>query len=216
MATKHTNALIESTKRKLATLRRKRVSKRVKENCGRCGGLGRIDAFYHVAAGVCFGCHGRGKMVMDVRIFEDPALDAQAQELERIIRDEVTRLESTEALRRSYLWDWQAAISEDERRSKVGGQRHLTASVGERVDIEGVVTCRKVLEGFYGASLLVLVETDAGEVVKTIGTGSGLWEVLKGDRVAFRGTIKAHEVYNGVPQSVLTRVKATLLQGAEA
>jgi len=216
MATKHTNALIESTKRKLATLRRKRVSKRVTETCWKCDGVGRIREYSHYADGICFQCEGVGKWPAIVRVFEDPNLETQAQELEAIIQDEVYRLESIQNLRREYLRDWQAAIWEDERRVKTAGQKHLTAEVGERVDIEGVVTCRMLLEGFYGQSVLMVVETDAGEVVKTIGTGSGLWEALKGDRVALRGTIKAHEVYKGSPQSVLTRVKATLLQGAEA
>jgi hypothetical protein len=214
MATKHTNDLIESTKRKLSALRRKRVSKRITEICWKCDGVGRIQYYSYYADGVCFQCKGVGKWPATVRVFEDPDLEAQAQELETIIQDEVYRLELIQNRHREYLRDWQAAIWEDERRTRAAGQRHLNADVGARVDIEAVVTFTKILEGIFGASMLVLAKTDAGEIVKTIGTGSGLWNIAKGDRVALRGTVKAHETYQGAPQSVLTRVKASILQDA--
>jgi hypothetical protein len=214
MATKHTNDLIESTKRKLSALRRKRVSKRITEICWKCDGVGRIREYSHYADGICFQCEGVGKWPTTVRVFEDPDLETQAQELETIIQGEVYRLESIQNLRREYLRDWQAAIWEDERRAKIAGQRHLNADVGTRVDIEAVVFFTKTLHGIFGSSRLVLAKTDAGEIVKTIGTGSGLWDIEKENRVALRGTVKAHETYQGAPQSVLTRVKASILQEA--
>ena len=50
--------------------------KKVTGTCGRCDGSGVIRAFGHYVNGVCFACHGTGKLTVEVSEIDAAARDA--------------------------------------------------------------------------------------------------------------------------------------------
>jgi RecJ-like exonuclease len=93
--------------------------------------------------------------------------------------------------------------------------------VGERLTVTGEVTFAKWFEGQFGDSRLVAIKVTDGEkvgaVVKTFASGKFSGEVEVGDIVTVTGTVKAHDTYNDLPETKLTRVKLveTLHQATE-
>lgn len=80
-----------------------------------------------------------------------------------------------------------------------------------RVIVKGKVTVVKVTKSQFGSSLLIAVEgveEHEGVTVKTFTTSAPVWDMdLKvGEVVTISGTVKKHETYNGIPQTMLTRV----------
>lgn len=77
--------------------------------------------------------------------------------------------------------------------------------LGERVrDFTITATVVRVLESYYGTTTLVVGTTEDGHTVKWFASGFRNWE--PGDRIHFgAATVKAHEEYQGIDQTVLTR-----------
>lgn len=65
------------------------------------------------------------------------------------------------------------------------------------------------IEGYYGHSTIIVMRDSLGHVFMWKKTGWG--EVTVGDKVTLDGTIKDHQIYNDVKQTVLTRCKMTVL-----
>lgn len=84
---------------------------------------------------------------------------------------------------------------------------------GEKVTGTGVVSVWMVLEGDYGSRVFMVVTgTDdfEGVTFKIVGTGKTLWATGRGDHVTVTGTVKGHDNYEGVKQTILTRTKVTV------
>lgn len=80
-------------------------------------------------------------------------------------------------------------------------------AVGDR--LRGVAATVSFVRGFpgqFGTSYLVVLADGDGNVFKTFGSGEFCYSVDAGDAVVFTGTVKAHEVYDGAAQTVLSRV----------
>lgn len=71
--------------------------------------------------------------------------------------------------------------------------------------LEVTVTGVKYIEGAYGTTTLVSFKAASGHVVKWFA--SGYKEFVIGSELVIDGTVKAHEVYNGQDQTMITRVK---------
>lgn len=74
--------------------------------------------------------------------------------------------------------------------------------VGERLDIQIRVIKAVKLEDRFGSKIFHIFETSDGNIA-TWTTASQSWE--PGEEFAIRGTIAAHEIYKGEPQTRLTR-----------
>lgn len=78
----------------------------------------------------------------------------------------------------------------------------------DKVTIAGVVTTALTLDGYMpGSTKLMLVVDDGLHVIKTFTTAAWSDDVDKGDKVTLVGTVKSHDEYRGVKQTVLTRCK---------
>jgi hypothetical protein len=83
--------------------------------------------------------------------------------------------------------------------------QHIGA-VGDKIaDVKAKVTGRKLIDGQYGTTTLLTFVTEDGNVVKWFASGTHDWDL--DDDVVLGGTIKDHDSYNGVAQTVLTRAK---------
>ena len=77
------------------------------EDCWKCGGIGNLDVFSHVAKGVCFACKGTGKMLAGKPVAAKNSL-ARAFVVD------------------GYVWEFEPVHH--------GEDAHYTAKKGDRVD----------------------------------------------------------------------------------
>lgn len=74
-------------------------------------------------------------------------------------------------------------------------------------DLSVVLTGSRIINTSYGSSILYTFKMDEN-VLTWFCSGRGLSEdIHNGDTVFLTGTVKKHEVYNGVKQTILTRCK---------
>lgn len=84
------------------------------------------------------------------------------------------------------------------------GKRHFSGTVGKRYPFKATVLGVFTFEGYYGTTHISKMVTDSCEalVVK-----SGAFRPTVGQTIEFTAGVKAHDQYNGKPQTVLQRVK---------
>jgi uncharacterized protein (DUF3820 family) len=83
--------------------------------------------------------------------------------------------------------------------------------VGERISRTVEVAMKKVVNGFYGESLLLKFKDEEGNVLMTFysGNSSDIWDLDLREKVVLTGTVKEHDEYNGEKQTKLTRIKTS-------
>src|SRR5690606_6203290 len=79
-------------------------------------------------------------------------------------------------------------------------------TVGAKVTVTGTVSVATTIEGFYGAKRLVVLQTPQG-VAKAFTQAAWAWDVQQGQEITLSGTVKDHEEWQGVAQTVLLRPK---------
>ncbi len=82
-------------------------------------------------------------------------------------------------------------------------------SVGDKLTLTGTITVVAAIDGYhYNSPQQRLLVIDCGaHVAKTITSAAWAYKVERGDTVTVQGTVKAHQDYQGVAQTVLTRPK---------
>jgi hypothetical protein len=78
--------------------------------------------------------------------------------------------------------------------------------VGERIDLDVTVEGVFYFEGRYGTTSIVKMRDTDGNVLTWFKSGY-MDQDERGNRFALRGTVKKHDVYREVNQTVLTRCK---------
>lgn len=100
--------------------------------------------------------------------------------------------------------------AEAEQRAQQRARIRYAGSKGEKISVTGTITRLMPFSGSYGyttkTSMLVIVE-GSDVAAKMFTAASWAWDVNQGDQVTITGTVKDHEEYNGVQQTVLTRPK---------
>lgn len=100
------------------------------------------------------------------------------------------------------------AVARAQAADRAAQQRHV-GTVGEPITMTGTVTMVRNIDGYrWNSPRQVLLVVDCGEAVaKMITTASWAYQIKPGQQLSVRGTVKAHDVFNGVPQTVLKRPK---------
>lgn len=101
-----------------------------------------------------------------------------------------------------------AALDRAQARREKAAQSEHVGTVGERLTIPVRVAFVRDLDGHYGPKRLVKLEDGQGNILVTFATSAWVWEVDRGDELNVTGTVKAHEIYEGSAQTVLTRTRA--------
>lgn len=96
---------------------------------------------------------------------------------------------------------------------------HIGA-IGDKVELELKIVMRKNVSTAFGGSTLLIMIDENDNVVKTFTNASWLDEeaedkdgtyfreaVIKGDRIKIKGTISAHQEYNGEKSTLIKRPK---------
>lgn len=114
------------------------------------------------------------------------------------------------------------AVSAIPAHDRLLGQRRLEAArheqaaviehvgaVGDKVTLSGTVTTALRVDGFtYRSPAQVMLVVDCGTAMaKMTTTAAWAYQVKVGDPLTITGTVKAHTVWNGLNQTVLTRPK---------
>lgn len=103
-----------------------------------------------------------------------------------------------------------------ERAAQDGTSAHV-GEIKERIEFEASVEFTKEIDGFYGITTIIKLRDLDGNVFTWFA--SGWHDVKRGDRVSIKGTVKKHDEYQGVKQTILTRcvlTKFTILTADEA
>lgn len=182
--------------------------------CGKCGGDGIYWLSIMTASGpsakkdVCFPCRGTG--VNQTKTF------SSIEEIELAdARNEKAR-ERKEAKRQA---EWEAGREEREleeaRREQARLEReaedaswvYLDGQIGDKVTVIGNVANATTIEGQYGQTRLIVIETIDKQAVKMFTTAEWCWSVQTDDAISVTGTIKSFDEYRGRRQTVLVRPK---------
>lgn len=129
------------------------------------------------------------------------AAAAAAERAERWAKENAERIEREAAEREAKAAEKQARIDA----SKWLGEE------GEKVTVSGTVRFARWIDGYYGASRLIVIDHGAGEA-KTFTTAKWADDVEAGDEVTITGTVKRQEVSTyheteGMKVTTLTRCK---------
>lgn len=185
-------------------------------DCPRCGGRG----YYAIAVrngapvlsphdgGMCWKCLGSGK-VLDITKEYTPEHAAKL-EAARIKREEKRKAEweANEAARkaaeeaRRIEQAKEKAAWEAEQAKRRGS---FIGEVGDKLEINVSYERCNSFESMYGTMFIEVFKDENGNTL-IWKTASGM-KVPVGNNVTIRGTIKDHQEYNGINQTVLTRVK---------
>lgn len=113
----------------------------------------------------------------------------------------------------AYQRDHSRNIEKAAAAAATAGSVHFGA-VKERLDVTGTVTMVRIFEGFYGPTALVKLLIDGNVAVWWCSNVANAPD--QGDTVTGKATVKAHEFYEGVAQTVLTRAAFTVVEAETA
>lgn len=92
-----------------------------------------------------------------------------------------------------------------EAQAKVAATSEYIGEVKDKIQVTGVITAIRYIDGQYGTTTLYTILTDQG-LVKWFSSNGALGDDI--DKVVtIKGTVKAHDEYNGIKSTVLTRCK---------
>ncbi len=94
-----------------------------------------------------------------------------------------------------------------EKRAVEGAASEFVGEVKQRIEFEAEVIGVYGTEGFYGHTDIVKFRDMDGNLFTWFA--SGYQDLEHGDRMSIKGTIKGHDTYRDVKQTVLTRCKYT-------
>lgn len=118
----------------------------------------------------------------------------------------------------AYQREQEREIAAKARNADLSGSVHV-GTVGERIDLSGKVIFTRSIESYYGVTLLIKILTDDGNVLTWFASNGGpdvkvgefeYRSVEQGDHLVGKATVKKHDEYQGVNQTVVTRAKVTV------
>ena len=80
-------------------------------------------------------------------------------------------------------------------------------TVGERIELDLTMLSTKYFENDFGGSDLIVFVDDAGNRFKWWSSASNSWAPAIGGKYHVRASVKAHEVYNSIRETTLSRVQ---------
>ena len=87
----------------------------------------------------------------------------------------------------------------------------FVGEIGDKISADVEVIGSKVVNGFYGSTLLVRMADTDGNTFTTFYSGYNA-EPEIGDKISISGTVKKHDIFKGWKSTVLKRVKFSAWQ----
>lgn len=196
--------------------------------CSKCDGTGRLPQYRYNADGVCFQCQGTGIVSWKENEYT-PEHEAEL----RAKRERQAKATAERILAQIIDEAHREALRENERIDKHRAEAECSTWQGEvkkRLAVTATLTASMNWDTQYGVQFLHLLKDAAGNVYKwKTNIPLGYYEEVTGNDYAYiengkklnwhniedknaesftiTGTVKDHEVYKGVKQTVLTRCK---------
>lgn len=179
--------------------------------CPKCGGSG---DHWQTRMGIrqdgdCFRCSGSGLGGMSKTRTEAQMIKEINREVQKANAEIVKHFEANEQILK------EEAAREEERKADAKARRdsssHLSAEVGEKVNLTGVVTLAKSFEvpsfNGYGMSrkMIIALDLGAGVTVKMFTAAAWAFSAEKGETLSLVATVKKHGEYNGVKETEVNR-----------
>lgn len=98
-------------------------------------------------------------------------------------------------------------VKEANRRKATADSVHLGAVKKRYVFEDCTVMMTRWFENMYGVTTLIVFRTAAGNVVKWWASGDVADDYPVGKTVTFTGTVKSHDEYKGIPETIVNRCK---------
>lgn len=86
-------------------------------------------------------------------------------------------------------------------------------TIGEKVTLSGTVSLAMAVAGYHYRSpdqMLLVIDCETA-VAKTTTSARWAYDVQRGDQLTITGTVKKHDDYRGIPQTVLSRPQRTTI-----
>lgn len=99
----------------------------------------------------------------------------------------------------------QERLRRAERQARIGAESRHVGEVGKRMQFTATLTGRRYIEGVYGTTVLHTFLTPDGCLLKWFASG-GVEVGAEGEPLTFKATVKKHDEYGGVKETVLTRL----------
>jgi hypothetical protein len=179
--------------------------------CERCRGNGHIEAMAFHCEGVCFKCLGRGyqeKFFENEEAVKEFCKKKSVRMAKKRAKEEAeyaARLAEFEASREAREAEEQRVQAE--REAEKAKFSYIEAQVGEIVEFSGEVKAVVRIDGHYGVSLMVVVQTEQNQQFKFFSTANWVWEVEVGEQVQVRAEVKDFSEYQGIKQNVVKNPK---------
>lgn len=94
----------------------------------------------------------------------------------------------------------------DAEKARIVASSKYQGAVGDKIEVAVKLTFKKVIETKFGYSTLYGFEDASGNQYRWFST-SYTFEMQEGQQAVIKGTVKKHETYKDVAQTMLTRVK---------
>lgn len=88
-----------------------------------------------------------------------------------------------------------------------GNVSQYVGDIKERITFEGTVKLAYGIDGYYGYSMMYIIEDGSGNQFKWVATSDKHHAYSEGVTYSFTGTVSVHKVYNDVKQTTLKRCK---------
>lgn len=175
------------------------------EDCVKCNSTGRVCARIQRSNSddTCYDCKGNGYLSDKLYTSKQVAAQIkryQRQEKKRIeiahIRAEINALHSI----KKKVSDGFYKIE----RIALAKASDFIGSVGDRIERDVTLTFTYRFDGFYGTTWInQMVDTDGNQIVYKGNNRLG----LQGDTFTIKGTVKEHDVYKKIKETVINRPK---------
>lgn len=106
--------------------------------------------------------------------------------------------------------DAEKRMADAARAKQTAGSTHQ-GEVGTRTEFDLGVEFKRAFDGQYGTRYMVKMSDLDGNVFVWWGTNDFAADLNVGDRVKAKATVKAHDVYEGCAQTVLTRLNGEVM-----
>lgn len=90
------------------------------------------------------------------------------------------------------------------KRERFARSAHV-GKVGERLELELELVSTKLIDGHFGTTTLATFDDGQGNQLKWFASNFPTWAI--GEKATVKATVKAHDEYQGVKQTLLTRVR---------
>jgi hypothetical protein len=131
--------------------------------------------------------------------------DIKAATGNSFLTDLATKLVDHRQLTERQLEAAATAVERQKQREAEGKASEYVGEIKERIEFEAEVTGVYGTEGYYGHTDIVKFKDAANNQFTWFA--SDYTDLERGDRISIKGTVKKHETYRDVKQTVLTRCK---------